>query len=90
MEENANRVHFFIDFVFFTDKKLFSVTSPDNPQNKVSGKLRELLKQKLSVLHASSAVRVCQLLCTVPLETFQMQVFTNNLGYRRPMNIRLP
>ena len=46
----------------------------------VSGILRELLNQKLSVLHASSAVRVCQLLCTAPLETFQMQVFTNNLG----------
>jgi len=59
-------------------------------ENKVSGILRELLKQKLSALHASSAVRVCQLLCTAPLETFQMQVLTNNLGYRRPMNIRLP
>ena len=59
-------------------------------ENKVSGILRELLKQKLSALHASSAVRVCQLLCTAPLETFQMQVLTNNLGYRRPMNTRLP
>ena len=48
------------DFVFFTDKKVFSVTSPENWQNKVSGKLRELLKQKLSALHVSSAVRVCQ------------------------------
>jgi len=37
------------DFVFFMDKKMFSVTSPDNRQNKVSGKLRELLKKKLSV-----------------------------------------
>ena len=39
-------------------------------ENKVSGILREL--------HASSAVRVCQLLRTAPLETFQMRVFTNN------------
>jgi len=59
-------------------------------ENKLSGILRELLKRKLSALHASNAVRVCQLLCTAPLETFQMQVLTNNLGYRRPMNIRLP
>jgi len=43
-------------------------------ENKVSSILRELLKQKLSALHASSTVRVCQLLCTAPLETFQMQV----------------
>jgi len=32
------------DFVFFTDKKVFSVNSPDNRQNKVSGRLQELLK----------------------------------------------
>jgi len=56
-------------------------------ENKVSGILRELLKQKLSALHA---VCVCQLLCMAPLETFQMQVLTNNLEYRRPMNTRLP
>ena len=31
-------------------------------ENKVSGILRELLKQKLGALHANSAVRVCQLL----------------------------
>jgi len=37
------------DFVFFTDKKVFSFTSPDNRQNKVSGRLRELLKKKLSI-----------------------------------------
>jgi len=59
-------------------------------ENKVSGMLRELLKQKLSALHASSAVRVSQLLCTAPLEIFQVQVLTNNVGYRRPMNTRLP
>jgi len=34
------------DFVFFTDEKVFSVTSPDNRQNKVSGRLRELVKKK--------------------------------------------
>jgi len=59
-------------------------------ENKVSGILRELLMQKLSALHASSAVRVCQLLCTAPLETFQTQVLTNNLGHRQPMNTCLP
>jgi len=57
-------------------------------ENKVSGIVREHLKQKLSALHASSTGRVCQLLCTAPLETFQMQVLTYNLGYRHPMNIR--
>jgi len=54
-------------------------------ENKVSGRLQELLKQKLSALHASSTVRVCQHLCTAPLETIQTQVLTNNLGQRRPM-----
>jgi len=34
------------------------------------------------------SVRVCQLLCTAPLETFQTQVLTNNPGHRRPMNTR--
>jgi len=33
------------DFVFFTDKKVFLVTSPDSGQNKVSDRLRELLKE---------------------------------------------
>jgi len=42
----------------------------------VSGRLREVLKQKLGALHASSIVCVCQLLCTAPLETFQTQVPT--------------
>ena len=51
-------------------------------ENKVSGILRELVKQKLSVLHVNSTVRICQFVCTAPLETFQMQVFTNNLGQR--------
>ena len=62
-------------------------------ENKVSGILRELLKQKFSALHASSTVRVCQLMCTAPLETFHKDVlscFTNNLGQRRPMNTRHP
>ena len=58
---------------------------------KVSGRLREVLKQKLSALRASSAVRVCQLMqCTAPLETFQKQVLTNNPEHRRLMNTRLP
>jgi len=59
-------------------------------EDKVSRILRELLKQKLIALHASSAVRICQLLCTVPFERFQTQVLTNNPGHRRSMNTRLP
>jgi len=34
------------DVVFCTDKKVSSVASPDNRQNKVNGRLRELLKKK--------------------------------------------
>jgi len=34
------------DFVFFTDKKAFSVTSLGNWQNKVSGRLWEVLKEE--------------------------------------------
>ena len=41
------------DSVFFTDEKVFSVASPDNRQNKVSGRLRELLKKKLSVFFSA-------------------------------------
>jgi len=60
------------DFVFFTDKKMFSVTSPDNRQNKVSGGLRELLKKKLSVFFSAGTARVRGLpllgrLLTVPV-----------------------
>lgn len=51
-------------------------------EDKVSGILRELLKQKRSVLHSSSAVCICQLPCMAPLKTFQMQVFTNDPGHR--------
>jgi len=53
---------------------------------KVSGRLRELLKQKLSALHASCTVRVCQLLCTAPLETFQMQVIRNTVDWWIPVS----
>ena len=45
------------DFVFFTDKQVFSVTSPDNQQNKVSGRLRELLKKKLSIFFSAGTAR---------------------------------
>jgi len=45
------------DFVFFTDKKVFLVTSPDSWQNKVSGRLRELLKKKLSVFFSAGTAR---------------------------------
>jgi len=34
-----------LTFVFFMDEKVFSVASPDNWQNKVTGRLRELLKK---------------------------------------------
>jgi len=37
------------DFVFYMGEKVFSAASPDNRQNEVSGRLRELLKKKLSV-----------------------------------------
>jgi len=45
------------DFVFFMDRKVFSVTSPDNRQNKISGRLRELLKKKLSVFLSAGTAR---------------------------------
>jgi len=45
------------DFVFFTDKKVFLVTSPDNWQNKVSGRLQERLKKKLSVFFRAGIAR---------------------------------
>jgi len=50
------------DFVLFTDDKVyFSVASPDNRQNKVSGRLQELLWKKLSVFFGAgteqSAIR---------------------------------
>jgi len=38
---------------YFTDEKVFSDASPDNRQNKVSGRLRELLKKKLSVFFSA-------------------------------------
>jgi len=45
------------DCVLFRDEKVFSVTSPDNQQNNVSGRLRELLKNKISVfLSAGTAL----------------------------------
>jgi len=78
--------YFVLPIVRWSDRELLFVRK----ENKVSGILRELLKHKLSVLHASSAVLVCQLLCMAPLETFQMQVVSNNLAHRRPMNARLP
>ena len=76
MEENANKLHFEctgrLPIVTGSDREHLFVLK----EYEVSGVLREVLKQKLSSLHASSAVRVCQLLCTAPLETFQMQVLT--------------
>ena len=37
--------------------RTFSFTSPDNRQNKVSGRLRELLKKKLSVFFSAGTAR---------------------------------
>jgi len=45
------------DSVFFTDENVFSVASPDNWQNKVSDRLRELLKKKLSVFFSAGTAR---------------------------------
>jgi len=59
------------DFVFFTDKKVFLVNSPDIRQNKVSGKLRELLK-KLSVFFSAGTVR-----SAMPGRLFTVPVFRN-------------
>jgi len=48
--------HYATDFVFFMDKKVCSVTSPDNRQN-VSGRLPERLKKKLSVFFSAGTAR---------------------------------
>jgi len=58
-----------IDFVFFMDKKVFSVISPDNRhrQNKVSGRLRELLKKKLSVFFSVGPARSANAWPPVPV-----------------------
>ena len=44
------------DFVFFTDKKGL-VTSPDNRQNKVSGRLQELVKKKHGIFFIVGTAR---------------------------------
>ena len=59
MEENANKLHFectgLLPIVRWSDREHLFVRK----EEKVSGRLQEVLKQKLSVLNASSAVRVC-------------------------------
>jgi len=55
------------DFVFFTDEKVFSVASPDNWQNKVSGRLQELPKKKLSVFFSVCVVCCCLATCQLCL-----------------------
>jgi len=47
------------DLVFFMGEKVkvFSVTSPDNRQNEVSGRMWELLKKKLSVFFGADTAR---------------------------------
>jgi len=55
------------DFVFFTDKKVFSVSSPYNQQNKVSGKLRELWRSlAFSSLWALCGLTLPDRLCMCP------------------------
>ena len=57
-------------FVFFADKKVLSVTSSNNGQNKVTGRLRELLKKKLTASFSVRALRSLPLpgrLLTVPV-----------------------
>jgi len=46
-----------LSLFFFTDEKMFSVASPDNRQNKVSGRLQELLKKRLSIFFSAGTVR---------------------------------
>ena len=66
------------DFVF---TKVFLVTSPDNRQNKVSGRLRELLKKKLRVFFSACTVRSAMPGClfTVPVS----RKFLNSLSTPR-------
>ena len=45
------------DFVFVTDEKMFSFASPDNRQNKVSGRLQELHKKRFSIFFSAGTVR---------------------------------
>jgi len=52
-----------------------------------SGRRRSVRTEENSKL-LLSVPAVCH--CIAPLETFQMQVLTNNPGQRRPMNTRLP
>ena len=68
----------------------FCVCQMKRPRTFLSLKNTKSEAEAYSALHESSTVRVCQLLCTTPLETFQIQVFTNDLGQRRPMNTHLP
>ena len=66
---------------------MFSVASPDNRQNKVSGRLRELLKKRLSVLakvnsrspslYATARPSVVCLSVTLVRPTQAIQIFRN-------------
>jgi len=73
------------DCVLFRDEKVFSVTSPDNQQNNVSGRLRELLKNKISVflsagtaLSATAAVPVSRNFLNTLLTPRFVQLFWGN------------
>jgi len=70
------------DFVFFTGEKMFSVSSSDNRQNKVSGRLLpELLKKKLSIFFSvgTALSAAAWRLSTVPVS----RNFLNSLLTRR-------
>jgi len=56
------------DFVFFMDKKAFSVSSPDNWQNKVFDRLRELLSVFFSAGTACSVALPGRLLSSISAE----------------------
>jgi len=44
-------------FVFFMDEKMFSVASPDTRQDKISGRLQELLKKRFSVFFSAGTAQ---------------------------------
>jgi len=67
--------------VFFMDEKMFSVASPDNRQNKVSGRLQELLKKRLSVFF--SVVTVQSVAAWPPVNCACVQQLFEQLIYTR-------
>jgi len=68
------------DFVFFTDVKVFSVISPNSRQDKVSGRLRGLLKKKRSIFFGAgtawSAAAWPPVNCACVLQLFEQLINT--------------